>query len=57
MTACDAGNVSLAAPKTLMTTPLKRFGLFSPPPSATLPRPSLAPPKPGEVINYSYLWA
>ncbi|MFE0757394.1 hypothetical protein ACFW16_25775 [Inquilinus sp. NPDC058860] len=39
-----------------MTKPLRRSGPSSPRPSAKTQRPSSALPKPGEVINYSYLW-
>ncbi|MDF0490395.1 hypothetical protein PX554_19895 [Sphingomonas sp. H39-1-10] len=39
-----------------MKTPSKRSGPSNPRPSATTPDRDLMLPKPGEVINYSYLW-
>ncbi len=39
-----------------MTLPSKRSGPSSPRPSAKKQKPGSGAPKPGQVLNYSYLW-
>lgn len=39
-----------------MTIPSKRSGPSSPRPSAKKQKPGSGAPKPGQVLNYSYLW-